>query len=265
MKITKRKSKRKQSIRESMIRTAEALEKQAENIPEDMNLREEDMDILFGRICTQLVQEEAEQKEKQSKPSKRTKLTGWKKWSTIAAAACVSIFVLAVRGEAMKLYLMTTVQELFGENTVKELTDNDKDREISDLDFYEAREKIQEELNVEVPEFFYLPEGFIYSGYYIDQKNNMANLCYEQAKTVFQLYILGGENDKTIGNTYEVDGERVEQISLNDEEEEITIYKIYGEDPDIYIAKWKYKNIKYEIYAPIELEELKKILKNMWF
>ena len=65
--------------------------------------------------------------------------------------------------EANRLRLLQTANEVLGTGDLLK-ADNGEDRAMSAGSEDEARRRLSDTLNVEVPDFYYLPEGMTYQG-----------------------------------------------------------------------------------------------------
>ena len=72
--------------------------------------------------------------------------------------------------EANRNYFVDSVKYLTGNDT-KILIDNDASNDKPSLDEEQARDKIEEEMGVEVPEFLYRPEAFEFNDCFIREES----------------------------------------------------------------------------------------------
>ena len=98
------------------------------------------------------------------------------KWSAVAAAAVIGIFGVSMSSEANRAYIMQKVNTmLHGEMKTK----------INNVDVIEskdgeeiAKEEIELAFGVEMPTFFYMPDGMVYDTYVIDEESQMASIQF---------------------------------------------------------------------------------------
>lgn len=239
----------------SMKKEAEQLEEKVKNVQTE--LKKEDQDALLSRIY-----EELEEEGERVKKKKRRHIT-WKGLATVVAAACICVVVFSHQSEARHLYFMQSIKQFFG-NSVSENGDNDEDRKKTDVDIYQVSAEIQEKLDIPVPEFFYLPDGFKLSEYYINKESEIAEIKFQHKKDKFWFHLENSEADASASVSQNDKAELKKEVALNDTKERIFIYQIEQEQ-EYHRAQWKYKNHSYELFGTLSLEEMEKILKNMWF
>lgn len=187
------------------------------------------------------------------------------KVACVCLVAAAAMFGLSMTSEANRLRLIQTANEVLGTGDLLN-ADNGEDRAMSAGSEDEARQEITDTLNVEVPDFYYLPEGMAYQGSKIYNEIGCAEIQYSYNKGFLYLEISNSLSDMSQGNIRE-------NQENEDEAEEIEtlsgkmdfIIKEIEEGKEQYTASWEYKNVAYNFYGEITYEELIKILQNISF
>ena len=130
----------------------------------------------------------------------------------------------------------------------------------------EARWEITDTLNVEVPDFYYLPEGMAFQGYQIFDEIGYAVLEYSYVDGYLYLKVSNSVSDMSQGSIKQnqEDDEEKEEIETLSGKMSFVI-KNLEEGKEQYTANWEYKNVAYNFYGEISYEELVKILQNISF
>lgn len=188
-------------------------------------------------------------------------------WKLVTAAVCVIVmtFGMAMTSEANRIYLKNFWDMAFN-GAKREKVDNDKDRFLQpDLeDELEARKKIQDSLMIQLPEFFYLPEGAYFYDYSIDTIFNTASLQYIYGEEIIWLNVCESQMNSSEGRA--LDGTYIETIR-KDTRDAIVDVEIYGsqneDGSECYNAVWVYKNASYDFGGKMNKEIFYNILKKM--
>ena len=125
---------------------------------------------------------------------------------------------------------------------------------------------IEEKLGVEVPEFYYRPQGMVFKGYSIKETSGVAKIKYTYEESNIFLYI-DEQKDEKISNVNGLSGDEKEICTMQIEGIEIFIKEIedLGDDSSTYTANWNYRDVAYQILGKVDLDEFKKIIKYMKF
>lgn len=217
-------------------------------------------------IRRQIVEKKVErekQAERQKQIAKRVKTT--KHWVWVAKAAGVvlvvgaCVFGASMTSEANRIRLVETVHDVWnGGDAIG--TDNGEDRKYSIVSLDEAQKQIREKLHVAVPEFYYIPKGMEYKGFYVLEEVQTAVIKYQYNEHLVYFQLSANEKDLSQGNW--TDKEKV-QVETLDDEVEVEMGKISENDEKNYYAIWKYRDSYYELSGQIEKEEILKILNEM--
>lgn len=219
-------------------------------------------------IRRQIVERKAErekQAERQKKIAKRAKTT--KHWVRTAKAAGVvlvvgaCVFGASMTSEANRIRLVETISGVRNSGDVT-WTDNGENRDGSETNFEQAKTEIVEKINIEVPEFYYVPDGMKYSQFMIFEETEMAVIQYQYGEHSIYFHLAANEKDLSQGNWK--DKEKV-QVETLDDVIEIEMGTLAENGEENYYALWKYKDAYYQLSGQIEKEELVKIINEMQY
>lgn len=240
---------------------------------QDISMPPEEQERLHLAILKQVQQEREkeeslrrEREEEQAKTAKKRKTAGARKVAVAAACVAVMIFGMSLTSEGNRLYLKSFWNMGVGDDTKKK-TNNDEQRQQGEGREEEqaAREKIENALLVELPEFFYLPKGFVYSSYELDEILHFASIRYKCDGNYMWLDISDSQVNSSESNL--VDGNHLESLRVEtvDGSVEIELYSSDNETDgsECYQAVWTHKNVKYDLGGKMKKEDFYKILKKM--
>ena len=244
------------------------------------DITDEELDRFFAEAMERIKMQEALQKEEEKKEHLRKEkwkkrfsfkgdsAVGYRKLSKVAGfviVCAISVFAASMTIEANRNYFIDSMKYLTGNDT-KILIDNDSSNDKPSLDEERARDKIEEEMGVEVPEFLYRPETFEFYKYEITPESGIANLQYLYEENVLSVY-MKKVNDNLQSSGISIPGDNVEVIYPDKANIPISMMKI-EEDNDLvpgYIAEWTYENVYYQVVGKMPKEIFEKILKEMIF
>ncbi|MGI6006061.1 MAG: DUF4367 domain-containing protein [Ruminococcus sp.] len=241
------------NLDEELLREAAEIEEEIKNVPLEEN--PVDKERLRAKILMQVLQEE---QKKQQKKNKRRRV---QKWAAVIVLAFVGVFGVSMTSQANRIFLVQKVEEFFTGRT--DVTVENGTIESANLDERRARDDIEQVLNVEVPEFYYVPEGMKFSGYEIYENVNTAEIYYSYNEKILTFYILGNNSDSAVSRSF--DGKIVETFKTEVNGLEIELWEKENDVNNIIdcSAQWIYKNSYYSFSGIISLEEIKKILISM--
>ena len=244
------------------------------------DITDEELDQFFAEAMERIKMQEALQKEEEKKEHLRKEkwkkrfsfkgdsAVGYRKLSKVAGfviVCAIAVFAASMTIEANRNYFIDSMKYLTGNDT-KILIDNDSSNDKPSLDEERARDKIEEEMGVEVPEFLYRPETFEFYKYEITPESGIANLQYLYEENVLSVY-MKKVNDNLQSSGISIPGDNVEVIYPDKANIPISMMKI-EEDNDLvpgYIAEWTYENVYYQVVGKMPKEIFEKILKEMIF
>lgn len=244
------------------------------------DITDEELDRFFADAIKRLEMQEELKKEEEEKERLRKEkwkkrfsfkgdsAVGYRKLSKVAGFVIVSalaVFAASMTIEANRNYFVDSVKYLTGNDT-KILIDNDASNDKPSLDEEQARDKIEEEMGVEVPEFLYRPETFEFHDCFIRKEAGTANLQYLYKDNIISVYIKT-TNESLQSSGLSIPGDNVDIIYPDKENIPVSMMKIEEENDLIpgYIAEWTYEDAYYQIVGKISKEEFEKILKEMIF
>lgn len=242
------------NLDEELLREAAKIEKEIKDVPLEEN--PVDKERLRAAILMQVLQEE--QKKQQKKSVRRRAAQG----AAVFAVTLAGIFGLSMTSQANRIFLVQKVEEFFSGRTEVKI-DNEVGTVISSTAEQQARDDIEQTLGVEVPEFYYIPEGMRYSEYEVFEDVDIAKIYYTYQDYLIIFVISGNEEDAAINRS--IDGEIIDTFQVNGEQSEIEVWELSNKvnDEKAYSAQWIYKNTYYMLSGSIKLKEIEKILESM--
>ena len=185
------------------------------------------------------------------------------KAASVLLVACVGVFGITMTSEGNRLWVMEKVEQVFGsgENV---RANNDEERRVSDMTELEAREMIEEELGIPVPEFFYLPKGTEFWKAEIDRVVGDAVLLYIlEDESILSLRMSNSKEDKTQSMIY--DGKVIYDNKITSNGIEFLVNIRSDEEQQIQrtLIKWEYKNHNYEVASSVEKKEAETIVEGI--
>lgn len=183
----------------------------------------------------------------------------------IAGLCLICVFAASMSSEANRKYLVNSVRILSG-NDSQFISYNDDSNENASTKESDAIADIEEKLDVKMPEFYYRPYGMEFYAYEVNSDNFYAKIEYEYENKILFFYI-DKQDISAESNISSLKGENrvIEKIDRDDLN--IIIKKVEDgtEKLPTYIASWEYENTVYYLVGKIEIDELKKIVKEMKF
>lgn len=181
----------------------------------------------------------------------------------VALLCCACIFAASMTSQANRNYLLNNIRVWSGNDT-KTVVDNSEQNEKVDTAEYEAVEEIEKQLGVEMPEFYYRPNGFEFVSYEVDTLTDIARIEYSYKDNIV-LYIIDCQKNNMASKTFSMHGETIGTVIADEEEIRVEIEKIEnpGDFMPSYTAQWRREETVFTLSGKIEEEELKKIFKDM--
>ena len=183
----------------------------------------------------------------------------------VALLCCACIFAASMTSQANRNYLVNNIRVWSGNDT-KTVVGNSEQNENVDTAEYEAVEEIEKQLGVEMPEFYYRPNGFEFVSYEVDTLTDIARIEYSYKDRII-LFAVDKQGKDTASQTVSMDREQQKSIVHNSEKLKISVNKIQQEKEEIpsYFAQWELNDVTYYMSGKIEEKEIKKILEQMKF
>ena len=182
----------------------------------------------------------------------------------VAGVCLMCVFAASMTSEANRSYFIRGLRYLSGDDT-RVVVDNDENNETVNTDEYEAIEDIENKIGVEVPEFYYRPQGMKFYDYEISVETSNAKIEYQYDDTIIMFFI-DKQNDNIASDINLVKGDEYTINTIKENGIEITIKEIRDvEEISTYAAVWSKDEVSYSLIGKIELEDLKKIVEYMKF
>lgn len=226
----------------------EALEKEPEDVPERTEVAKTPMPKDTSPV-------ETKQKQRRFSPLVR--------WAAVLVLACVGVLGVSMTSQAKDSGLWSSIQRLIGKEVRWDQEDNGEDRSISNPEEYKAIGNIEDELQIDLPEFFWWPGEMIFSDYEIFQESASFIMIY--MKDDVPIYFEGWKGDEDASVNYEWEGEgKITQQQIDGVLYNITAAGSDNEDYNsYYYVTWKVGDNKFMLSGEKDFDELQKILKNI--
>lgn len=183
----------------------------------------------------------------------------------IAGLCLICVFAASMSSEANRKYLVNSVRILSG-NDSQFITDNSSDNEHATTEESDAIADIEEKLGVKMPEFYYRPYGMEYMTYEIRERTSFSKIEYEYKDNILLFYI-DKQNKDVASDISSLNGMEKIIDTIERDETDIIIKELRDEEDEsfTYAANWTYEGTSYTLSGKIELDELKKIVKEIKF
>lgn len=228
---------------------------------------------LLEEENTKRLEDETKSTEEKIKENQNTKVVKFfnhrisKKFLGMTAAAvitCFGLFGVSMSTQGGRSYVMDKANEVLGDEKNTEI-ENSQDRLISDRTEEEARNEIEEKLQVEVPQFFYLPDKMDFDSYEIDEIAQSVYIKYRK-DDIYMYFVIQANYANKSGIYRNDEGECLGMINCDLSEIEAELWKIEeGEENPTYLAQWDYKNSYYRISGRMTEDEMKKIIQDIMY
>lgn len=175
------------------------------------------------------------------------------------------VFAASMTSEANRTYFVNNVRYLAGDDT-RIVVSNDENNDRSATDEYEARNDIEEKLQVKLPRFFYRPLSLEFLKYEVDIYSKIARIEYEYKGSIIDFLI--DKTDNTTSSQLEsFPSDDTEILNKEIEGVNIKIQKIQENQDNApsYFAQWKKDNVIYRIYGKMEEAEFEKMIEKIRF
>lgn len=228
---------------------------------------------LLEEENTKHLEDETKSTEGNTKENQNTKVVKFfnhrisKKFLGMTAAAvitCFGLFGVSMSTQGGRSYVMDKANEVLGDEKNTEI-ENGEDRLITDRT-EEARNEIEEKLQVEVPDFLYLPDRMDFDSYEIDEAAQSVYMKYKNDESYMYFVIQANYVDKS-GIYKNDEGNYQGKIEGELSKIEPELWEIPDEEnfQSTYLAQWDYKNSYYRISGKITQDEITEIVKNIMY
>ena len=183
----------------------------------------------------------------------------------VAILCCACIFAASMTSEANRNYFVKGIRYLAGDDT-RIVVDNDEINEKANIEEFEAIEDIENQLGIEMPEFYYRPYGLEFYGYEVDIASDVAKMEYLYKDNIIYM-LVDKQKEDTASKITSVQGNKHSRVIIGNDGTEISIERIQdkGDVLPSYTALWKRENVVYCLSGRLEEAELKKIFEDMVF
>ena len=182
----------------------------------------------------------------------------------MAAVALACIFAASMTSEANRKYLVNSMRIWSGDDT-KTVNYNDDSNENANLDEDKAIVDIEEKLGIEMPRFYYRPQGMQFENYEVEELLEVARIEYKYNDSVIILYI-DKQNESSESKMNSRHGDESGTVVVNEEGTKVTISEIEDIDEKAcYSAEWTKDSVMYCLSGRMDIKDLKKIIKEMKF
>ena len=160
---------------------------------------------LLEEENTKHLEDETKSTEENTKENQNTKVVKFfnhrisKKFLGMTAAAvisCFGLFGVSMSTQGGRSYVMDKANEVLGDEKNTEI-ENGEDRLITDRTEEEARNEIAQKLQVEVPDFLYLPDRMDFDSYEIDEAAQSVYMKYKNDESYMYFVIQANYVDKS--------------------------------------------------------------------
>ncbi len=204
----------------------------------------------------QMQQKDAEKKVRRKKRRKLAKRAG------ITAAALVAVFGVSMTSDANRRYVLeawNTVVEVIGIRTGVNYLEAEPVR-VGDTKEEKAREDIKEKLKIQPVKFDYLPDGWKFSSYDIDEDAMCAIMFYSYGDLWFNVCMQKGSRENVSYHQLDSKEGSTERI-LNEQGVKIEMSSTGSDKDESYAAVFEDGDNYYYCNGSFSHEEMFKILK----
>lgn len=183
----------------------------------------------------------------------------------IAGLCLICVFAASMSSEANRKYLVNSVRILSG-NDSQFISYNDDSNENASTKESDAIADIEEKLGVKMPEFYYRPYGMEFIDYEVREGLAYADIEYQYKKDIEVLYI-DKQDQFTTSKIRSLNGTEkvIDEITNNGIKIIIKELRDKKDKHITYVATWSSGECTYSWIGKMQIDELKKIVKEMKF
>lgn len=183
----------------------------------------------------------------------------------IAGLCLICVFAASMSSEANRKYLVNSVRILSG-NDSQFISYNDDSNENASTKESDAIADIEEKLGVKMPEFDYRPYGMEFIDYEVREGSAYADIEYQYKKDIEVLYI-DKQDQFTTSKIRSLNGTEkvIDEITNNGIKIIIKELRDKKDKHITYVATWSSGECTYSWIGKMQIDELKKIVKEMKF
>lgn len=262
-------------LREEFIEREKQIEEAlfADKDVEDLVFTDEEVKDSYQELLRRFEREKRENAEHEASDSKIIEIKSRKtgvRWHQLgkavgmAAVALACIFAASMTSEANRKYLVNSMRIWSGDDT-KTVNYNDDSNENANLDEDKAIVDIEEKLGIEMPRFYYRPQGMQFENYEVEELLEVARIEYKYNDSVIILYI-DKQNESSESKMNNRHGDESGTVVVNEEGTQVSISEIEDIDEKAcYSAEWTKDSVMYCLSGRMDIKDLKKIIKEMKF
>lgn len=262
-------------LREEFIEREKQIEEAlfADKDVEDLVFTDEEVKDSYQELLRRFEREKRENAEHEASDSKIIEIKSRKtgvRWHQLgkavgmAAVALACIFAASMTSEANRKYLVNSMRIWSGDDT-KTVNYNDDSNENANLDEDKAIVDIEEKLGIEMPRFYYRPQGMQFENYEVEELLEVARIEYKYNDSVIILYI-NKQNESSESKMNSRHGDESGTVVVNEEGTQVSISEIEDIDEKAcYSAEWTKDSVMYCLSGRMDIKDLKKIIKEMKF
>lgn len=262
-------------LREEFIEREKQIEEAlfADKDVEDLVFTDEEVKDSYQELLRRFEREKRENAEHEASDSKIIEIKSRKtgvRWHQLgkavgmAAVALACIFAASMISEANRKYLVNSMRIWSGDDT-KTVNYNDDSNENANLDEDKAIVDIEEKLGIEMPRFYYRPQGMQFENYEVEELLEVARIEYKYNDSVIILYI-DKQNESSESKMNSRHGDESGTVVVNEEGTQVSISEIEDIDEKAcYSAEWTKDSVMYCLSGRMDIKDLKKIIKEMKF
>lgn len=187
------------------------------------------------------------------------------KWSAVTAAAVIGIFGVSMSSEANRAYIMKKVNTMLHGEMKTNINNVDV---IESKDGEEiAKEEIESVFGMEMPTFFYMPDGMVYDTYAIDEESQMASIQFSYNEQLIYFTVLFNFKEAASIMKSDLGNEESKISSTLIPDLDVILYEIMeeGDHEPTYMLQWQYKNTYYELFGKMPKKEMIKIAEKILY
>ena len=233
-------------------------ERESKSGSEEAYLQLSEADRRAMEYGYQMQQKDAEKKVRRKKRRKLAKRAG------ITAAALVAVFGVSMTSDANRRYVLeawNTVAGSLGMRIGVNYLEKDSIRETKTEEM-EAQEEIEEVLNIRPIKMQYLPDGWEYSKYEIDESAFCASMYYMKGDEWLTVRMFKNQRENLLCNQFDGETKKIETFK-NDQNISITLYNNGKENASGYTLTFCDGENSYYCNGRVSYDEMKKIAKYM--
>lgn len=186
------------------------------------------------------------------------------KWFVSAAAVLALACVYGTTSMGTGEKFASAIEQIVGERRILKINSGDENR-VLDADKEEnAYQEMKRIFGIDVVKLVRM-KGMAFEDIDLDENMQIAKMRYKYKGENFWYIISAGYYDATFG--FDADDEIIkkENVELGGTETEITVYKRRGSEEIKCTAHFTYQKLEYLLVTHVKNEELKKMLKNLYF